>query len=97
MQNLQNVNTMANLKSRILKLEEAKGIEEVDGILIYFENEIREEIDGISQMVKADCYLNKDGEGEPMTLEDAQTIDKLYISFIPIEDKLSEVEYLIVT
>ena len=87
----------SSLKSRIAKLEENKGIAELDGILIYIENVIYKEIDGISQMVKADCYLNRDGEGEPMTLEDAQKIDKLYICFMPIEDKLSEVEVHVIT
>jgi len=60
------------LKSSIKRLENVGTGKELGGIIIYFENPIREVIDGISQILSADYYLKNDNNDEPLACEELE-------------------------
>ncbi len=79
---------MSRLKNRVSRLENMSEKGNVAGVVIYFENEKRDNEDIIS----ADWYLDRDGGGEPLTdaaLEKALE-GKTYICHLPVKEKRPE-------
>lgn len=68
-----------NLKSRIVKLEQATNTDHIKAITIYIKNPKYENKDGTPEIVSADCYLHKEVEaGCQVPPEDAEMILDYY-------------------
>jgi len=86
-----------NLQIRSLynaKLEEIKNTSST-GIIIYYENWIRESITNENRLteektISGDFYLNKDGIGNVMDIDQMSNFtDKTYVAMMPIPLKMS--------
>ncbi len=85
-----------SLKQRVKRLEILTGVDNVNGIIIYFKNEMKGMLtkDGIETVgiVEADYFLDKNGENEPISIEEIKKANKQYVCYLPVEDKISEIE-----